>query len=248
MLQGVPVGLAFGTMPYLLKTKLSYADIGTFMLATYPYSLKLGWSPIVDSCWTTHISLPLLGRVGLGRRKSWIVPIQFIVGLMLWALGGRVDQLLLNDKPPVLVITALFFTLVTFAATQDIAVDGWALTLLSQENLSYASTAQTVGLNIGYFMSFTVFLALNSVEFGNKYLRTATNRQDYPVLSLEAYLKIASIAFVLVTLWLAFFKDESEEEEEDRTSGAKKEESLEDTLGLKGAYQVMWKICKLKRE
>lgn len=47
----------------------------------------------------------------------------------------------------------------------DIAVDGWALTLLSKENLSYASTAQTVGLNTGYFMSFTVFLAFNSVDF-----------------------------------------------------------------------------------
>ena len=47
----------------------------------------------------------------------------------------------------------------------DIAVDGWALTLLSKENLSYASTAQTIGLNTGYFLSFTVFLSFNSVEF-----------------------------------------------------------------------------------
>jgi hypothetical protein len=47
----------------------------------------------------------------------------------------------------------------------DIAVDGWALTLLSPPNLSYASTAQTIGLAVGYTMSFTVFLALNSVEF-----------------------------------------------------------------------------------
>lgn len=246
MLQGVPVGLAFGTMPYLLKTKLSYADIGTFMLATYPYSLKLAWSPIVDSCWVSQIKLPLFGTtIGLGRRKSWILPIQFIVGVMLWLLGSRVDQLLLNDKPPVLVITGLFFTLVTFAATQDIAVDGWALTLLSQDNLSYASTAQTVGLNIGYFMSFTVFLALNSVEFSNKYLRSSTSAQAYPVLSLAAYLKIASIAFVLVTLWLALFKDEDDGGDEADTKDTDEPPSLEDKLGLRGAYEVMWKICKL---
>lgn len=47
----------------------------------------------------------------------------------------------------------------------DVAVDGWALTLLSPENLGYASTCQTIGLNTGYFASFTVFLALNSEEF-----------------------------------------------------------------------------------
>ena len=51
------------------------------------------------------------------------------------------------------------------ADAADIAVDGWALTLLSKENLSYASTAQTIGLNTGYFLSFTVFLSFNSVEF-----------------------------------------------------------------------------------
>lgn len=42
---------------------------------------------------------------------------------------------------------------------------GWALTLLSEENLSYASTCQTIGLTSGYFASFTVFLALNSEAF-----------------------------------------------------------------------------------
>ena len=42
---------------------------------------------------------------------------------------------------------------------------GWALTLLSEDNLSYASTCQTIGLNTGFFASFTVFLALNSEAF-----------------------------------------------------------------------------------
>lgn len=42
---------------------------------------------------------------------------------------------------------------------------GWALTLLSEENLAYASTCQTIGLNTGYLLSYTVFLALNSEDF-----------------------------------------------------------------------------------
>lgn len=72
----------------------------------------------------------------------------------------------LQEVPNVGFLTFIFVSLIFFAATQDIAVDGWALTLLSHENLSYASTAQTVGLNSGYFLSFTVFLAFNSTEFG----------------------------------------------------------------------------------
>jgi hypothetical protein len=46
-----------------------------------------------------------------------------------------------------------------------ISLAGWALTLLSEENLSYASTCQTIGLNTGFFSSFTLFLAFSSPEF-----------------------------------------------------------------------------------
>ncbi|KAG8692539.1 hypothetical protein FRC11_003551, partial [Ceratobasidium sp. 423] len=75
LIQGIPIGLAFGSVPFLLKSKLSYSQLGVFSLATYPYSLKLFWSPIVDSVFSPAI----------GRRKSWIVPMQFIIGsLMLW--------------------------------------------------------------------------------------------------------------------------------------------------------------------
>jgi len=75
-----------------------------------------------------------------------------MVGIMLWWLGNNVGVLMVSGQdgtPDVQRLTVLFFILVMFAATQDIAVDGWALELLSKDNLSYASTAQTVGLNIG---------------------------------------------------------------------------------------------------
>jgi len=60
---------------------------------------------------------------------------------------------------------------VLLAATQDIAVDGWALTLLSRRHVGWAATCQTVGMNVGYFASFTVFLALNDAGFCNAYFR-----------------------------------------------------------------------------
>ena len=55
------------------------------------------------------------------------------------------------------------YDLFVFVATD--MDSGWALTLLSPENLSYASTCQTIGLNTGFFASFTVFLAFNSEAF-----------------------------------------------------------------------------------
>ncbi|GAA5846584.1 hypothetical protein JCM3766R1_007120 [Sporobolomyces carnicolor] len=224
LLQGIPVGLAFGSIPFLLRAKLSYSQIGIFTLCTYPYSLKLLWSPIVDSCFSPK----------LGRRKSWIVPIQSIVGLLFWWLGNNVQSMIEVDEPDVNLLTALFFTLVFFAATQDIAVDGWALTLLSKENLSYASTAQTIGLNTGYFLSFTVFLAFNSVEFSNKYFRSTP--LEYPLVTLSGYLRFWSVAFIAVTAYLAWFQPEDEV-----TSTADDED-----MDLKRVYSIMKEICKLK--
>lgn len=80
-LQGVPIGLTFGTLPFLLKPKLSYSQLALLSLSTYPYSLKLLWSPIVDSWFSAK----------LGRRKSWIVPVQAIMGCAMFWLGGRIN-------------------------------------------------------------------------------------------------------------------------------------------------------------
>eukprot|EP00842_Homolaphlyctis_polyrhiza_P002586 jgi/Hompol1/3328/HPOL_003202-RA len=40
MLQGVPLGLSMGSVPFLLKSKLSFSDLALFSLSSYPYSLK----------------------------------------------------------------------------------------------------------------------------------------------------------------------------------------------------------------
>ena len=78
------LGLALGSVPFLLREHLSYAQLGVFSLASYPYSLKLFWSPIVDSIF--HPSI--------GRRKSWICPMQFIIGTtMLWISTAAIERM-----------------------------------------------------------------------------------------------------------------------------------------------------------
>jgi len=87
LLQGIPLGLALGSVPFLLKEHLSYSQLATFALSSYPYSLKLLWSPIVDSVFFKSF----------GRRKSWIVPMQLIVGTLMLYISINVQKLL--DDP-----------------------------------------------------------------------------------------------------------------------------------------------------
>ncbi|WVQ93622.1 hypothetical protein IAU59_000698 [Kwoniella sp. CBS 9459] len=222
LLQGIPLGLTFGTLPFLLKSHLSYSQLAVFALSTWPYSLKLLWSPIVDAWFVPR----------WGRRKSWIVPVQGIVGLGMWIIGGRVGEWLEAETVDVRFLTMIFGSLILAAATQDIAVDGWALTLLSQPNLSYASTAQTIGIGIGNALSFTVFLAFNSVDFSNKYFRSTP--LDYGLVSLGGYLRFWAVVFILVTIWLALYKTEDPASEDDPDMDVKK------------VYKVMWSIVRLK--
>ncbi|KAG0294852.1 hypothetical protein BGZ96_000341 [Linnemannia gamsii] len=221
LLQGVPIGLAFGSIPFLLKAKMSYTQIGVFSLAHYPYSMKFLWSPIVDAVYSKEI----------GRRKSWIVPIQLLTGFMFLWLGVHIDDWMSQDQIAVGTLTAVFFVLIFFSATQDIAVDGWALTLLSKDNLSYASTAQTIGLNSGYFLSFTVFLAFNSPAFSNKYFRTEA--QDYGLVPLGGYLKFWSMMYFAITLWLVFLKKEERSHLD------------ENDIDIKSVYKIILKIIRL---
>jgi MFS transporter, PAT family, solute carrier family 33 (acetyl-CoA transportor), member 1 len=222
-LQGIPMGLASGSVPFLLKKHMSYSEIGIFSLASYPYSLKLLWSPIVDAVWSPKV----------GRRKSWILPIQLLSGLgMLW-LGARVEDMMEHTGqaggPGVWRFLGWWFFLVLMCATQDIAVDGWALTLLTPGNISYASTAQTVGLTAGGFLSHTVFLAFNSKDFANRYFRTEP--LDHGLLSLGGYLTFWGWAYIVVTIGLALLKREERAKNED---------------GIWDVYRIMWGILKLK--
>ncbi|KAI0344059.1 MFS general substrate transporter [Trametopsis cervina] len=214
LIQGFPLGLALGSIPFLLKEHLSYSQIAVFSLASYPYSLKLLWSPIVDSLYFPSV----------GRRRSWIIPMQLAIGSLMLLISFSAEEYMNNPSEHIYIMSVAFTTLVVLSATQDIAVDGWALTLLSHENLPFASTCQTIGLNTGYFASFTVFLALNSETFASKW--------GLPRLYLSTYMQICSVFSFAVTVWLLFIKEDKEADDED--------------LSIRSVYLTMWNICKLK--
>jgi PAT family acetyl-CoA transporter-like MFS transporter 1 len=155
-LQGVPMGLA-SSIPLLLQERcVTYSEQSMFSLVSWPVSLKLLWAPVVDS-----IYFP-----AFGRRKSWLIPVQFLCGIMMIAAAPEINVMLGDDtrKPDVIRMTLFFFALYFLMATQDIAVDGWAITMLSRRNVGWASTCNAVGQALGNVVSFILFMSLNSAE------------------------------------------------------------------------------------
>lgn len=101
--------------------------------------------------------------------------------------------------------------------------------LLSPPYLSYASTAQTVGLTAGQFLSYTVFLAFNSPEFANRWFRTSPG--DEGIMTLGGYLTFWGWSYIIVTLGLAVFN---------------REDKTDDRDGILEVYRIMLGILKLK--
>ncbi|XP_064880300.1 LOW QUALITY PROTEIN: acetyl-coenzyme A transporter 1-like [Oncorhynchus nerka] len=230
VLQGIPLGLA-GSIPLILQSKnVSYKDQAFFSFVFWPFSLKLLWAPLVDALYLTWF----------GRRKSWLVPTQYLLGLFMLYLSVTVDTLLKSDEgqgPDVITLTAVFFMLAFLAATQDIAVDGWALTMLSRENVGYASTCNSVGQTAGYFLGNVLFLALESADFCNKYLRAEP--KETGIVTLSDFLFFWGVVFLVSTTLVAIMKKENARGQHGR------KKVREETQSVMETYKLLLSIIKM---
>jgi PAT family acetyl-CoA transporter-like MFS transporter 1 len=102
------------------------------------------------------------------------------------------------------------------AATQDVAVDGWALTMLRPANLGLASCANTLGQTLGWLLGYSAFTWLESQG----------------LLSLSQFLTGWGVAFLVTTLSLAALKSEA----------PPGNEAAE--LGLLDTYRVLWRLLR----
>ncbi|XP_012567090.1 acetyl-coenzyme A transporter 1 isoform X1 [Hydra vulgaris] len=220
LLQGIPLGMG-GSIPMILQNKnISYKDQAMFSLVFWPFSLKLLWAPIVDALFFQK----------MGRRKSWLIPVQYLIGIFMLILSLNIDTILESELPNVIFLTVIFFLLNFLAATQDIVVDGWALTMLQKRNVGYGSTCNSVGQTAGYFLGNVILLAFSSPDFCNKYLRTIPQNQG--IITIGGFLFVWGILFFIITSLVWIFKSEKEENDKEQDS-------------IMGTYLKLFKIVKL---
>lgn len=230
ILQGIPIGL-IAAVPMLLQNRgASYKQQAEFSFAYWPFSIKLLWAPIVDSLYVRRF----------GRRKSWLVPVQYLLGAFMLLLSAHVDRWLGGNgiDPNVPLLTLLFFLLNFLAATQDIAVDGWALTMLKRCNVGYASTCNSVGQTAGYFLGYVVFIALESKDFCNSYLRAEP--ADVGMVTLPRFLWFWGVTFIVATTLVAIFKKENDVADEHTEARYQ----VEHELNIHESYKVLWDMVR----
>jgi PAT family beta-lactamase induction signal transducer AmpG len=179
---GMPLGWVFNTLQYfLVDLGIKKSTIGLLSGVSLPWTLKFLWAPLVD-----RYALPWPGR-----RRSWVIIAQLALAgafgafaAFAWrALAAKGAGTPLANAPVIIGLLALGIAFLS--ATQDIAIDAYAVEALHKEEHGPVS-----GLRIMYYRIGMLLAGAFAVS--------ASEWLPWPLVFLV--LAGAFVAFVAITL------------------------------------------------
>src|SRR5437773_5840391 len=125
---GLPLGVVWYSIPdWMRDIGVDIRVVGLLSLAQAPWAFKVIWSPFMD-----RYVPPFWGR-----RRGWMAITQFtltVLGLLLAGVGRHPDA--------IWVVGALALSIAFASASQDIAIDAYAVDVLRQEEQGAAVGAR----------------------------------------------------------------------------------------------------------
>jgi PAT family beta-lactamase induction signal transducer AmpG len=112
--EGLPFGIAYDVWPvYFRDHGVSLAEIGLMSLLSLPWTLKLLWAPLVDR---------------FGARQYWIAACLVVLGVATMAVAPQ------DAAHPSWVLWGVLLLFTTASATQDVAIDAYAVDVSTPES------------------------------------------------------------------------------------------------------------------
>lgn len=155
----LPISFIALMLPVVFREQgLPLSHFWVFAVPSAPAWLRPLWAPMVDR----------IGSASLGMRKSWFLPC---------TLFGAVAYLLLAQLEPVpdnlaLIIAALTVTS-TIMTTQDIAIDGYMIENITEQERPQAAAALDICRNVAMFIAWGVLVIIYSKVGWNVAVSTA---------------------------------------------------------------------------
>jgi PAT family beta-lactamase induction signal transducer AmpG len=144
--QGFPYGVVNELVPTFLRFRgVGLAEIGFVTAIGLPWSIKFLWAPLVDR---------------IGTRKRWILAMQLL-------LAGAMLPLALSDAAPLqggrealLFVGVVLLVLSVLSATQDIAIDAYAIELLEPREYGISNGVKATSYRVALIASSGFLVAL----------------------------------------------------------------------------------------
>lgn len=140
--QGLPVGFMTHALPVILRAQgVSLTHIGGFGLLMAPWAMKVLWAPWVDR----------YGCTRFGHYRTWIIPTQIMTVMILLVLSF-IPIASLNQPEYLLAFFIALLCMNSIGATQDIATDGLAVSILQGKQQHLGNMFQVVGSRLGFIV------------------------------------------------------------------------------------------------
>ena len=111
--EGLPFGIAYDVWPVFFRVHgVSLREIGLMSLLSLPWTWKMLWAPLVDR---------------YGSRQQWITAALFVLGATTLAIVPQ------DASNPSWLMWGLLLLFTTASATQDIAIDAYAVDVATPE-------------------------------------------------------------------------------------------------------------------
>ncbi|HKN47445.1 MAG TPA: MFS transporter [Candidatus Polarisedimenticolia bacterium] len=110
--EGLPFGIVYDVLPvYFRQNGVSLKDIGFMFFLTLPWTVKVLWSPLIDR---------------FGERRTWVTLCCAAMASVMIAVP------LFEASQPTLMLWLVLLAFTLASSTQDIAIDAYAIGLLSK--------------------------------------------------------------------------------------------------------------------
>ena len=147
---GLPFPLVYATLTARLNDAgLDKSTITSFAWVGFAYAFKFLWSPFVD-----RLSLPFL-TVWLGRRRSWLLFAQCLIGAGLFAIAS------VDPSQAIGLFAILAIGVAVSSATQDMAIDAYRIECAEIEMQALLAAAYQYGYRISMIVggAFALYIA-----------------------------------------------------------------------------------------
>src|SRR6202166_1750555 len=143
---GLPLGLGWIAIPdWMRKIGVDIRLVGLITLAQAPWTFKFLWSPLMD-----RYTPPFFGR-----RRGWAAVMQVALCVLTLGLAG-----VGNHPDPHWVFAALALAIAFASASQDIALDAYAVDVLRPDEQAVAGGARTAIYRVGMVVAGGVGITL----------------------------------------------------------------------------------------